>query len=234
MDDRSRHVESHRDDGLRLTRGLAWAGALGPLWYITLATVLGLAWEGYDPIRDTQSELGAVDAPAPMIMNLAGFMVLGWAILAFAGAYARVLRPGWATWAASGLLVVAGVGMVVVGFLPCDAGCVDVTTTGRLHGLLSAPGAIGLPAAAMLSAGVFRADGRFSASWQFVSFWLGLFALATGPVVMAGWIEDAGGVLQRLGMWPPLLWMSAVSLRFLRFTRPSSSRRPAGPEVPHQ
>lgn len=51
--------------------------------------------------------------------------------------------------------------MVVVGFLPCDAGCVDVTATGWLHGAFSALGAIGLPLAMMISARVFRVDGRF-------------------------------------------------------------------------
>lgn len=83
--------------------------------------------------------------------------------------------------------------MVAVGFVPCDAGCVDVTGTGRLHSLFSVPGAIGLPATAMLSALVFRRDGRFSLAWQVVSFWLGLAALASGPVIAAELVEGSTG-----------------------------------------
>jgi hypothetical protein len=112
--------------------------------------------ERLQPDRDTQSELGAVDSPYRLVMNLAGFMGLGVSILAFAAAYWLLLAPSWAKLLATGLLGLAGVDMVVVGFFPCDAGCVDVTATGRLHSVFSMPGAIGLPAAAMVSALVFR------------------------------------------------------------------------------
>ncbi len=194
-------------------RALALLGVAGPVFYIVLTTVLGLLWEGYDPVRDTQSELGAVDSPYRMLMNVAGFMVLGLCILAFAAAYSLLLRGAWVKWAAVALLVVAGTGMVVVGFFPCDAGCVDVTTTGRLHGAFSAPGAIGLPVAAMLSAQVFRSDGTFGRTAQFVSFWVGLLTLMSGPIVAAGLLENVLGLLQRAGMWPPLVWMTVVSWR---------------------
>jgi hypothetical protein len=62
-------------------------------------------------------------------------------------AYSLLLGQSLAKTLATGLLVIAGAGMVVVGFFPCDAGCVDVTTTGRLHSVFSMPGAIGLPVA---------------------------------------------------------------------------------------
>jgi hypothetical membrane protein len=166
--------------GGRSWRILALLGVVGPLGDLVLVTVLGLLWVGYNPVRDTQSELGAVDSPYRLAMNLAGFMGIGVSILAFAAAYHRLLGPSLAKTLAAGLLVVAGVGMVVVGFLPCDAGCVDITGTSRLHSIFSMPGAIGLPAAAMLSALVFRSDGRFSVAWQVVSFWLGLAALVSG------------------------------------------------------
>jgi hypothetical membrane protein len=186
---------------------------VGPIGYLVLVTVLGVLWDGYDPIRDTQSELGAVDSPYRLVMNLAGFMGLGISLLAFAAAYGLVLGPGWARTLATGLLVVAGVGMVAVGFFPCDVGCVDVTATGRLHSLFSMPGAIGLPVAAMLSALVFRRDGRFGTAWQVVSFWLGLAALGSGPVIAAELVEGGNGLLQRAAMWTPLVWVVAVSVK---------------------
>lgn len=145
----------------RARRGLALVGIVGPLLYILLTIVLGLLWEGYNPIRDTQSELGAVDSPYGDLMNVAGFVGLGVTISGFAAAYFLLLRGGLVKALAVALLTVAAVGMVVVGFFPCDAGCVDVTRTGELHGLWSVPGAIGLPLAAALSASAFRTDGRF-------------------------------------------------------------------------
>jgi len=211
--------------GVGAARSLALIGVVGPVFYILLVTVLGLLWEGYNPIRDTQSELGAVDSPYRVLMNVAGFMGLGVSILAFSGAYYIVLRNGWAKVLATGLLVIAGVGMVVVGFFPCDAGCVDVTRTGQLHGTFSMPGAIGLPVAAMISGLVFRSDGRFGTPWQIVSFWLGLVTLASGPLVAAGLVEGMNGLLQRAGMWPPLIWMMAVSVKLYSLAPRSISVR---------
>jgi hypothetical membrane protein len=204
-------------------RALALIGVAGPVCYVVLVTVLGMLWNGYDPIRDTQSELGAVDAPDRLVMNLAGFMGLGVSILAFAAAYWLLLAPSWAKLLATGLLVLAGLGMVVVGFFPCDAGCVDVTVTGRLHSLFSMPGAIGLPAAAMASALVFRRDGRFSMAWQLVSFWLGLVALMSGPLIAAELVGGVGGLVQRAAMWVSLTWMLAVSIKLYRLARPATA-----------
>lgn len=196
-----------------LVRPLAAVAIVGPLFYIGLTTGLGLFVDGYDPIRDTQSELGAVDSPVHHLMNFTGFAPLGLSILGFAALYALVVRRGWVQLLAVLLLGIAGVGMVAVSFFPCDAGCVDITDTGRMHGLLSAPGAIGLPVTAMISAYLFRDDPRFGTRWQSVSFWLGALALASGPVVAAGLLEDAVGLLQRAGMWSPLIWMSITAAR---------------------
>lgn len=140
---------------------LALVGAVGPLLYVLLVTVLGRLWEGYDPIRDSMSELGGVESPYGPLMNVAGFMALGVSILAFAAAYQLLLPRGRWKAAATGLLVVADAFMVAVGFFPCDPGCVDVTRTGTLHSITSTPQAIALPLAAMASAFVFGSDRRF-------------------------------------------------------------------------
>jgi hypothetical protein len=111
----------------------------------------------------------------------------------------------------------------VVGFFPCDAGCVDVTATGRLHSVFSMPGAIGLPAAAMVSALVFRRDGRLGTAWQVVSFWLGLVTLVSGPLIAAELVGGVNGLVQRAAMWVPLVWMVAVSIRLYRLARPATA-----------
>jgi hypothetical protein len=189
---------------------------VGPLFYVTLTTVLGLVWTGYDPLRQTQSELGSVGAPHAAIMNLAGFSLLGVVLLLFAWVYRSSIPGGVGVWLATVCLVVAGLGMLIVGFFPCDPGCIDVTPTGRLHGTFSMPGAIGLPVAMMISAGVFRRDGRFGHGWQLASFAVGAVGLLMGPVIAAGLLNDVDGLLQRAAMWPPLLWTSAVALRLTR------------------
>jgi hypothetical protein len=207
-------------------RAFALIGIVGPLFYIALVVVLGLLWQGYDPIRQTQSELGAVDSPYGDLMNGAGFMGMGFTILAFTAAYHLLLRHGMAKTLATVLLVLGGLGMVVVGFSPCDAGCVDVTRTGELHSIFSMPGAVGLPAAAMLSARTFHSDGRFGTGWQAVSFWLGLLTLASGPIIAAELVGGVNGSLQRGAMWAPLLWITLVSWKLRSFPQ-LSARSPA-------
>lgn len=202
-------------------RALALVGAIGPLAFIVLATVLGFLWPGYDPIHQTQSELGAVDVPHGAVMNFAGFTGLGVVILAFAGAYLMTLRGAPWRQLAVVALVVAGLGMIVVGFFPCDPGCVDVTRTGELHGTFSMPGAVGLPTAAMLSAPAFRQDGRFGTGWQAISVVIGAAALAAGPIIAAEVLPGYDGLVQRVAMWTPLLWMAAVSARLYGLQRPS-------------
>jgi len=196
-----------------ISRVLRLVAIVGPIYYVGFVIVLGLLWPGYDPVGQTQSELGAVGAPHGLLMNTAGFMAVGVIILAFAATFAFALRASAWKLLASGLLVMAGLGMITVGFFPCDAGCVDVTRTGELHSTFSMPGAIGLPAAMMLSSQAFRSDGRIGLAWQAVSFWLGVASLASGPIVAADLLSDQLGLLQRIGMWIPILWMSAVSLR---------------------
>jgi hypothetical protein len=205
-------------------RAFAVIGIVVPVFYILFVTLLGLRWEGYNPIRDTQSELGAVDSPFGDLMNIVGFMGIGLALLAFAVAYGLTLRSSLVKRFCVFLIVVAGVSMVVVGFFPCDAGCVDVTRTGRLHGTFSAPAAIALPVAAMLSSLAFRRDGRFGTTWEFVSFWLGLLTLATGPIVAAGLAEGMLGLIQRVGMWLPFMWTAAVSWKLYAFASRDSAR----------
>lgn len=209
---RGRAGREGRAEGIR--RAAILAAIAGPLLYVALTSALGLLWAGYDPIRQTQSELGAVDAPHALVMNVGGFMGLGVTIVTFAVAYALTLRQGARTWLAVLALLVAGAGMVTVGFFPCDAGCVDVTRTGELHGTFSAPGAIGLPAAMLLSAAAFRLDGRLGPGWQVITFAIGALALAAGPVIQADLLPDVDGLVQRAAMWSPILWMVAVALRF--------------------
>jgi hypothetical protein len=81
---------------------------------------------------------------------------------------------------------------------------VDVTGTSRLHSIFSMPGAIGLPAAAILSALAFRPDGRFTTAWQVISFWLGLAALVSGPLIAAELIQGPTGCCsgRPCGRWP--------------------------------
>ena len=208
--------------GVRWSSWAALLGALGPLVFMTVVLLAGLSWQGYDPVRQTQSELGAVDSPVRWVMNLGGFVALGITLLAFALAYRALLRRSVWREVVVGLLVVAGVGMIAVGFAPCDAGCVDVTATGRWHSILSAPGAIGVSLAMIASGPAFRLDGGFSARWQLASVTLGALTLLSGPLIALELFGDVAGLLQRAAMGVAMVWLCAVGARLVVAERSAS------------
>lgn len=105
--------------------------------------------------------------------------------------------------------------LVAVGFTPCDAGCVDVTTTGRWHSILSAPGAIGVSLAMVASGAAFRIDGRFSVRWQVASVTLGALALLSGPLIALEVFRGFGGLLQRAAMGVAMAWVCMVGIRLV-------------------
>jgi len=200
--------------GIKVRKYLSLAGVVGPVYYSALLTTLGNLWAGYSPVSDSMSELGAVDSPYRTAMNVFGFMGLGVFLLLFALAYYCQMRKDWRTKSAFSFLLVAGVFMIAVGFLPCDPGCIDVTITGRLHSLASVPQSIALPLAAIFSAFPFSRDSRFGRKWGIGSFWIGVASLATGPLMSLPFSEPITGLVQRLGIGLSLLWMLVVSIKF--------------------
>jgi uncharacterized protein DUF998 len=135
------------------------------------------------------------------------------AVLAVAAAYLLLLRhDGW-TVLAAGLLAFSSISLVATGFLPCDAGCVDVSTTSSLHSLTSTTSAIGLPLAAIVSTVVFRRSRWFGSGWQVFSFRAGLISLATGLIVGIGLLDATLGLAQRAAMGLGLLWLLIVSTK---------------------
>lgn len=209
----------------RTQKYLSLAGVVGPFFYFLLLAILGQLWAGYNPVRDSMSELGAVDSPYRTIMNVFGFMGLGVSILLFALVYYYQMERGWLTQLALFFLAIAGVFMIVVGFFPCDAGCIDVTTTSRLHSLTSIPQSIALPLAAISSAFVLGKDSRFGQRWAIASFWLGVASLATGPLMSFSFSQPIIGLVQRLGIGLSLLWMMLISMQFFTQLSHTSENR---------
>ena len=61
----------------KILRILIFAGVVGPVFYFSLLIILGVMWEGYDPIVQSMSEIGGVMSPYKNIMNYLGFSLLG-------------------------------------------------------------------------------------------------------------------------------------------------------------
>lgn len=106
-------------------------GVVGPIFYFMLLIILGFMWSGYNPILQSMSEIGSVVSPYKDTMNYLGFSLLGVSIALFGVGLLKMFGKGALQYLAFLLVLTAGVFMFAVGFFPCDAGCIDVTQTGK-------------------------------------------------------------------------------------------------------
>lgn len=204
-------MNSTRSD--RMLRILAICGIVGPITYAIVLAVLGVAWPGYDPVRQYMSELGAVDAPHAFLMNVLGFQLLGISMVALGfGLYRGVKRKGWATVVGVALILLAGASMITVGFSPCDPSCVNISPTGIRHAMTATIAATAMTCGILVVSLRFRRDERWRRYW-FFSAVIAVVSLTLSPLPMLSIFEPWAGLLQRLGIGLALLWMIIISTR---------------------
>ena len=100
-----------------------WSGILGAVLFIAIIIVVGETTPNYDPMSQFVSELAAVDATYASIMNWAGIIPFGIGILLFAIGFFKRMHFDHFTILGGVLLALSGLGFVVAGLYPCDAGC---------------------------------------------------------------------------------------------------------------
>ncbi len=193
----------------------AICGIAGPSIYFVVVVVLGFLYEGYSHKTQTMSELGAYAAPHHLVMNVAGLGLLGGTLIIFAfGLNAGVARgAGARLWLI--LMSISGLALVLTAIFPTDPGGADNTTTGVLHSIFATIAAIAMVAA--LPSMLFRLhkDDRWR---HYSSFTLAVAGLALlisalfGFSLISGW----NGVLQRVSMALPFIWVMVMSIRLLR------------------
>lgn len=193
---------------------LASFGLVGPIIFIVLLTMIGILWEGYNPITTRMSELGAVDSPYNNIMNYAGFSFLGACIIALSTTLISLSKKNAQMRIASGLLLIGGIFFFLVGFFPCDTGCIDTTQTGELHSFTSVIAAILVPFAIMLAA--YPLSLIWSKIWGYFSLYIGFLSLAAGPMMFVESLSDYLGLIQRIGITLSLIWIVSISIKILR------------------
>ncbi|MFW9997518.1 MAG: DUF998 domain-containing protein [Candidatus Odinarchaeota archaeon] len=222
-----RKFEAKRD--LRLAV-LASCGIAGPVLYMLQLIILGLLTPGYNHITDTMSILGGVGGIRATIFNT-GLAVTGVLICLFAIGLHRGIKPGRGSFIGPLMLIIAGIGMVGAGYFHCDQGCENVlsfTFTGIMHSLTAFLTGVCASVAPLVIYLRLKNDPRWE-KYRFYTLLSGLAANATG---IGFWIslvlfrQEAvmfRGVLQRLGIVIPLLWMVIIAVQLLRVSRDRST-----------
>lgn len=203
-----------------------WCGIVGPVLYVGAWAVAGAVTEGYSPVRDAISELGALGAPTRAAMS-AGFVVFGLLALPFAAALADTL-PGRARGVRTAT-VVCGLATIGAAVFPCSPGCPGPgsTPTDTGHSVVATVGYLALMATPLLTA---RATWR-RPGWHPVAL-ASAAAGVLGTLGMVAWAlglgGDAGGLLQRgfntlVDVW----WVAAGVLLVRRGTGRGTATAPS-------
>ena len=100
-----------------------WSAIMGALLFVVMVVVIGAMTPDYSPTAQFVSELGAVGAAYSGVMNLVGIVPFGAAIMLFALGFFTRAHFGHFTVLGGLLLALAGLGLVIAGMFPCDAGC---------------------------------------------------------------------------------------------------------------
>ena len=211
-----RQVSGRRSgNALRL---LAICGIIAPILYATVVFILGVLRPSYCHRTQLLSELGETGAPNAIIMNTAGFLLLGILLIAFAFGLHRGINEGKGSKIGPALIAWEGGGYVAVAFFPCDLGCVPVSFSGVMHAWISMiMMGIGIILAPFFIAQRFKNDPRWN-NYR-------LFTLATGVLlvvfgVMFGFIMIKGwtGAIQRIEAGMSLLWVEIMAIKLLRLS----------------
>lgn len=200
-------------------RMLLACGMLAPLLMMAFAVAAGLVTSGHDFMSQTLSQLGTGDAPSPLVMNT-GFVLCGISLFGFSHGLCWRLGHCSTAGALRLLLMAAGTGIVLIGFVHADPTVPGGTTTleGNLHNVFAGVAylalLIGMIVFAMAVQRRREWRGFTQASWAVVMLnSVMLLALAME------WSEGIEGGLQLAFSGTSLLWLGAVSLQSLRLPR---------------
>ena len=200
------------------------AGLVAPIFYIVLVAVLGLLEPDFSHKTDMMSILGGVTGLRGLVFNV-GVVVTGFLLIVFAYGLHQNINKGVGSKIGPILIVLAGLGLSGSAIFSCNANCLNVietrTTVGTLH-MLSA-----FVAGSCLAISPFFIFFRMRKDplWKkYSSFTLAIGVLSNLPGIVL-WVSiftvrtpEWEGVIQRLGLLFPFVWIFTLSLRQLVLT----------------
>jgi hypothetical protein len=213
-------------DGSRTARVLADVALAGMGTFVVIVALMHLVRADVDPADRAISEYARGDLG--WLMTVAWF-ANGAAVLALAAglrrSLARVARSG----AATRLLDVAGVCLLVSGVfvtdVPAGGGPSGATVPGQLHDLAGLVGYLAFLLAALILQGAFGQDPRWQSMAQPTSWFarglLGLFVARVGVVLVR--LPGSAGLVQRF-LWVILLgWLFWVAWHLWEIEQPAGA-----------
>lgn len=201
-----------------MTRRHRLLGAVGPVLFWLALPLAGVLTPGYSHATQAVSELGAVGAPVPWLINGFGIIPFALSILALGAFVVQDFRPGPVAWLSGGMLVVSGLGFAVAGLMRCDVGCgPSELQSAVLHGFGASVGFQFAPLAALvLGSRFFR---RFPRRAVYAFSLLMAVAMVASIALFLGVLDPSralSGVWQRLLILSISVWVVGLSIYLYR------------------
>jgi hypothetical protein len=184
-------------------------GIAGPPVYIMVVAILGFIIPGYDHATQLMSVLGETWGPYALVMNLAGFVLIGFSIIMFAGAFYFQFRTVRAAVPATALLLAAGLCYLGEAYFHCDPGCVPVTSAGLIHLQIGGLLVVIMVIAIFVIAWVLKSEGHWHGYWQY-SVLTGTGIILFLPVLISA--QDIPGLTQRFIVGIIFLWWEILAV----------------------
>jgi len=211
--------------GLSL-RWSAISGITASLIWGILAAVGGFLRPGYNPLTQAISELGDTGAPlGSAIAERAVIALLGLLTILLAVGLHRGVGSGPDSRAGLAFMAVFGVFNIIQAlFFPCDPGCVNTSFTGAMHSWIGLAGFLALILGMLALSQRMRKDERWKrySAYSVVSV-IVFVGLYVGNILGYGAISSVGiqGLVQRIVLGVPILWIGIVALRLLHLSNKS-------------
>jgi hypothetical membrane protein len=211
--------ESQSDSALSL---LAICGITGPILDSIIVITLGLFRPNYNHVTQIMSELGEVGAPNALIMNTAGFILLGLLMISFAFGLHRGISEGEGSKIGPALVAASGSWLVLLGLFPCDPGCANESFVGITHEVFAIMHAFTMIFAPLAIAQRLKKDNRWQ-GYLYYSLATGVLGAVLASLYGFNVFEPWKGALQRVLMGVPLLWVEVMAIKLLRLSVRSSA-----------
>ena len=202
----------------RLQKTSAIFGIVGPVINAIVFTILGFLYPGYNPFSQFISELATSEAPHNIVMNIFGFIVFGLYLIFFGlGLYLSVKKHILISISMI-LFIISGICILTLSVFPCDVGCNNLTFTGIGHNILIKFPSIAMPTAIILSLYPLWRDNNWKKYWWLFFLLVGIFLVIYSPISIFIDMALVNGLIQRLGLSVPLIWVFLMSIRIYHLT----------------
>ncbi len=203
---------------------LASSGIVAPVLFASLIIVLGLLEPGYSHRTETMSVLGGVGGWRGAAFNV-GIALIGLLLIGFAIGLHRGIGGGEGSKVGPILIALGGVGLVSSAIFHCNQDCTNVlkspTFAGRMHIVTSFLSGFCLSMAPFAIFVRLRSDQRWQ-NYRWFTLAMGILANLPGLILWISFfttrIPEWEGLIQRLGIVFPLLWVEVIAVHLLRLS----------------